>query len=143
MRHIVTPFLLAALVCLIMAGYDYLFVAPATPAPPFEIGQTEFSVGEIELGTHKLRTTINNPSKEPRRILGIASECAGNSCFTSTLETPVQVPPAGTFDLECELEVKAGGPIYAEVKIYLEENGIRTVTLRVTGTAVEAPHAPK
>ena len=143
MRYLVSFTLLAAGICLLMAGYDYFFVPPATPPPPFEIGQTEFSVGEVPLGTHKLRTTIGNPSTEPRRILGIAGECAGNSCFTSTLETPVQLPPVGSLELECELEVKAAGPIAAEFKIYLEENGIRTVTLRVTGTAVEAPRAPK
>ena len=78
-----------------------------------------------------------------RGDLGIAGQCTGNFCFTSVQSAPVLIPPNGSLVINCILEVKSPGPIDAEIKIYLEENGIRTVTLRVTGTAVEGPHAPK
>ncbi len=143
MRYAGTFFFIAAILCLAAAGYDYFFTQPAIPLPPFEIAQTEFAVGNAPTGTQLLRTKITNPSKEPRRVLGIVGQCIGNCCFMPLEGGPIIILPGSSFDLACELDVNRPGPIDAAIKIYLEENGIRTVTLRVTGTAVEAPHAPK
>ena len=131
--------LIAALGCLCMAGYEYFFAPPAAPPPPFEISQTEFPLGEVPLGSHTLQTTITNTSKEPRRILGSAGQCVANCCVKPLLESVLVVPPGGSVEIQCEVMASRPGPLEAEIKIYLEENGIRTVTLHVTGTAVEVP----
>ncbi len=143
MRTLSGLFLIAAFGCLLMAGYEYFFVPPAAPLPPFEISQTEFPLGEVPLGSHTFQTTITNPSNEPRRILGSAGQCVANCCVKPLLEEAIFVPPGGSADVQCEVMASRPGPLGAEIKIYLEENGIRTVTLHVTGTAVEVPRAPK
>lgn len=143
MRYAVAIFSIAALFSLILAGFDCLSTPPEAPPPPFKISRTEFAVGNVSLGTQLLHTSVANPSNEPRRILGINGQCSDNSCFGAVQEAPIIIPPGGTLNLDCELLVTRPGPIDAEIKIYLEENGIRTVTLRVTGTAVEAPRVPK
>ena len=143
MRFAGTCSLVVAMICLIGATYEFFFIPPTAPPPPFHITRTEFAADNVPPGTTPFRTTLTNPSKEPRRILGMAVQCVGNCCFKTVQDAPVLVSPGGSFDLDLELDVSRPGPIDAEIKIYLEENGIRTVTLRVTGTAVEAPRAPK
>ena len=70
-------------------------------------------------------------------------QCKGNCCFKSLQNALVIVAAGRSIEWNCEILVGEPGPIDAEIKIYLEENGIRTVTLRVSGNAVEAPRAPK
>lgn len=138
-----TPFVLVvALACSLMAGYEKYSSQPSAALRDFEIGQTDFALVDVPLGSHEFHTTITNPSAEPRRVLGISGQCTGNFCITSAQNPPMLIPPGGSLAINCVLEVKFPGPIDAEIRIYLEENGIRTVTLRVTGTAVEAPRAP-
>ena len=143
MRTIIAISLIAACSCLGFAVYEYVFESPAMPPPECEISHTDFDAGIVLIGTYKFQTTISNPSREPRRIIGFVDECKPTCCFSHLQDAPILIPPAGSIVIDCELLVKTSGSIDAEIKIYLEENGIRTVTLRVTGTAVEAPRAPK
>ena len=70
-------------------------------------------------------------------------QCKGNCCFESLRSAPIAVNPGGSIVWNCEILIGEPGAFDVEIKIYLEENGIRTVTLRITGTAVEAARAPK
>ncbi len=143
MRYSSLIFLLAALGCSVVAVYEKLRSAKPDGHRDFEIGQTDFALANVQFGSHESQTTITNPSAEPRRVLGIAGQCTGNFCISSAQSPPMLIQPGSSLALNCVLEVKSPSPIDAEIKIYLEENGIRTVTLRVTGNAVEAPRAPK
>lgn len=143
MRTLSLIFVVSAVVGLLAAGYDYFFVPPDAPPPPFEISQTDFPLGELEPQILVLQTTIRNASKEPRRILGTQGLCIANCCTKPLQDAAIVVPPGGSAEVRCKVLISLPGPIAAEFKIYLEDNGIRTVTLRVTGTAVEAPRAPK
>ncbi len=133
----------AALVCLCLASYDYFFVPLGAPPPSFQVSQTDFAVGEVSEEILTLQTTITNPDKEPRRILGMQGRCIANCCTKPLQDEAIVVPPGGSAEVKFQVVAGVPGPIAAEFLIYLEENGIRTVTLRVTGTAVEAPRAPK
>ena len=50
------------------------------------------------------------------------------------------MPAGATFEYHCELSLKRPGKFEGEMDIHLEDNGIRTVTLSVRGTAVEGNH---
>lgn len=55
------------------------------------------------------------------------------------------VPAGGTAEYPCELTVKQPGPFAADITLFLEDNGIRAVTVSVKGVAVAAegkPHDP-
>lgn len=48
-----------------------------------------------------------------------------------------------TFEYRCELDLKKPGPFECEMHIHLEDNGIRTVRVRVSGTVKgNPPDAP-
>lgn len=46
------------------------------------------------------------------------------------------VEPGTTFEYTCELSVKKPGPFEAPMTLFLEDNGIREVTLTVRGVGV-------
>ena len=53
------------------------------------------------------------------------------------------MPAGATFEYHCELSLKKPGKFDCEMDIHLEDNGIRTVHVRVTGTVKgEIPDAP-
>ena len=53
------------------------------------------------------------------------------------------MPAGATFEYHCELSLKKPGKFEGEMDIHLEDNGIRTVRVRVTGTVKgEIPDAP-
>ena len=55
----------------------------------------------------------------------------------------MSIPAGSTFEYHCELSLKKPGQFEGEMDIHLEDNGIRTVTVRVTGTVKgEIPDAP-
>ncbi len=66
-------------------------------------------------------------------------------CFSSEHPDQVTISAGETFHYRCELAVHEPGPFVAELTIFLEDNGIRevTVTVRGTGVAPRAGDAPK
>ena len=126
-----------------IAALEFYFAVPDVPPPPWTVDKTEFELGNVPSGKRVIGVTLSNTAEVSRRVLGMQDQCKGNCCFKSLQGAPVSVNPGGLIVWYCEILVGEPGPIDAEIKIYLEENGIRTVTLHVTGTAVEAPHAPK
>lgn len=48
------------------------------------------------------------------------------------------VPAGESVEYPCELSIKHPGPFEAEITLFLEDNGIREVTLSVKGVAVAA-----
>lgn len=59
----------------------------------------------------------------------------------------MSIPAGETFEYRCELQVKHPGPFEGELAIHLEDNGIRTVLVSVSGTVkgeiADAPPPPK
>ena len=55
------------------------------------------------------------------------------------------IPAGETFQYECELVVNEPGSFEAQIDIYMDENGLRKVTLTIRGVGVarEASDAPK
>lgn len=55
----------------------------------------------------------------------------------------MSIPAGETFEYHCELQLKRPGPFEGVMAIHLEDNGIRTVTIAVSGTVKgEIPDAP-
>ncbi len=55
----------------------------------------------------------------------------------------MSIPAGATFEYRCELDLKRPGPFEGMMNIHLEDNGIRTVTVAVSGTVKgEIPDAP-
>ena len=53
------------------------------------------------------------------------------------------MPAGDTFEYRCELTLMRPGPFESVMDIHLEDNGIRTVRIRVSGTVMgEVPNAP-
>lgn len=133
----------AVLACLLLAAFECYPVSDSPDSAQFQVSQTSFDFNLEPLGKHLIVTTITNPSNKERRIIGMEGQCRGLNCIKPLRDTPLNVAAFGAVDIECEVLLGRPGPIDIEIKLYLEENGIRTVTLRVTGTAVEGPRAPK
>ena len=125
------------------AGVDYVCKDSDSPLPPFLVSQTEFALSGVPAGDRELVVHFTNPAKTPRSIIGIREACEKNCCYFSKHYGPIAVGAGETAEYRVLLRVYRKGEFEAEINIYLEENGIRTVTLHVTGTAVEAPRAPK
>lgn len=109
----------------------------------FDVGQVNFILGEVPTGSRIITVEITNRADVPRRILGAEGQCRATGCFQPLQDTPVILQPGESVKFLCELTIVRHGMIDITLDVYLEENGIRTVTLHVTGTAVEAPRAPQ
>jgi hypothetical protein len=125
----------AALGLLAWAAYSAR-QSPPGPEPGFVVAPTEHDLGSVPLGDRVVTFTITNPAAGPRRILGAAGGCWGAVCFDSKHSTQIVIPAGETFTYECELSVGQARPFEAKIDLYLEDNGLRTVTLTVRGVGV-------
>ena len=138
-----SAFTIGCIGCLLASAAVAYWDRPSPLDPEFLVEPAEFELADLPLGRYELVVRITNPALIPRRIVGLKEYCAADTCCASKHPDQITIPPGATFEYHFELLVKRLGPIDTGMDIYFEENGIRTVTLRVTGTAVEAPRAPR
>jgi len=112
------------------------FHARPGPDPVCFVTPTEYELGTVPVGDRVVTFAITNPAGKPRQIVGLAEGCWASVCFSSKHPDQITIPAGETFHYECELSIKEAGPFSAQVEIYLEEDGLRTVPLTVRGTAV-------
>ncbi len=62
----------------------------------------------------------------PRNIKIVnASTCCGQNCvFGVSQEFPVDVPPGGTFDIECEVLPSGQGEVSGVVRVFVDDLGL-------------------
>ncbi len=61
-----------------------------------------------------------------------------NCCFRAKHHSQVTILAGQTAEYPCELTVHKPGPFESEMVLFLEDNGIREVTLTVRGVGVAA-----
>ena len=60
-----------------------------------------------------------------------------NCCFSSKHREQITVPAGGTFEYGVKLSVKEPGKFESGLRLWFEDNGIRSVDIGVRGVAVE------
>jgi hypothetical protein len=126
---------------------------------PLAAANAELSVfhGDVEAKTAEIRCEIGrcevsqpapfvirlcNSTSQPRRIIGVASCCGDNCCYDSRTVNPTVVPAHGQVDYACDLFISREGPFSADIRLYLDDGGLRRVTFVVEGVGVIGPVEP-
>lgn len=140
------PRLLAALAVLACGYAAYLATKSgepeAAPAPQAaRVADTDRDLGDVPANTVRdVAFVITNPTSKPVRVVGSSGKCGYNCCFTMKhLEgEQVVVPPGGTANYVYEVSVRGPGPFDIDSELFLDDDGLRAVPLKVRGTVVEA-----
>jgi hypothetical protein len=86
---------------------------------------------------------IVNPSDQTRRVVGAVLTCGTTACFAPKQPIPFEIPPKGSAAIVFSLDLREPGPFELEVPLYLEDAGLRQLTVKVTGNALPAAPAKK
>lgn len=105
-----------------------------TPDPPFEVEAVR-DLGVVPLGVVPVTFSITNPASRSRRVIGYIDGCKVN-CIRAIQEDQITIPAGETFAYPCELTIRQPGTFEVEMRLLLEDNCVREVTLTVRGTAV-------
>lgn len=120
--------------------------SPSGPPPALEVENTEQDLGEVPIQQDNVvRTSIVNSSDAPARVLCVAQACGSNCCFRPLNDEPIVVPPGDTVVFEWGISVPGPGPFEASAPLYVDDNGLRTILLKVRGSGVPRGkrHEPK
>ena len=91
----------------------------------------------MPVGVRTITVSVTNPADRPRRVIGITEGCRpGGCCWKAVRAGQVSVAPGQTVPYELELTVGQPGPFETNVELYLEDKGIKAVSLTFRGTAV-------
>ncbi len=123
----------AAVACAGLAAYEYSRPEPG-PEPAWVVTPEVAELGAVPLGEHVVAFEMTNPADRPRRIVGLNEGCQGGVCLRSRHHDQITVPAGGTFRYECDVKVREPGPFDLQIAVFLEDGGIRTVTLAARGT---------
>ena len=104
---------------------------------PFVVNETNRDLGEVESGESEVVFPFTNPDSQPRRILGCNEACGRNCCMKSKHRGQVTVQPGETYNYIFHLRV-GPGEFGMTMTMYVEENGIRTVELPISGIGIPA-----
>lgn len=126
----------AAVVCAALAVVEYRRENP-DPEPPWAVTPDVAELGTVGQGEHVVAFEMTNPAARPRRIVGLNEGCQGGVCLRSKHHGQIEVPAGGTFRYECVVRVGEPGPFDLKIVVFLEDAGIRTVTLAARGTGRE------
>ncbi len=123
----------AAVACAALAAYEYFRPEPG-PEPAWVVTPEVAELGTVPVGEHVVAFEMTNPADRPRRIVGLNEGCQGGVCLLSRHHEQITVPAGGTFRYECDVKVRQPGPFDLQIAVFLEDGGIRTVTLAARGT---------
>lgn len=123
-----------AAVLLVAAAWQYA-QPPEQRTLSFET--TELDLGEVAAGEEMVVTfrAVNSGSR-PRQILNISPRCSLNCCFLAKKEGWMEVPANGQVDYEVEVKTYRPGQFGVETVLFIDDNGLRQVPVKVIGTAV-------
>jgi hypothetical protein len=137
----------AAVACGAFAAVEYCREQRSPePEPAWTVTPEAYDLGEVPFGERVVVFEITNPADRPREIVGLTEQgCIDGICLISGHQGRVTVPAGGTFRYECTVRVRSPGPFERQILVYLDEGGIRTVTLaaRGTGRAADATPPPR
>jgi hypothetical protein len=111
---------------------------PADATPRLEIENPVIELGELK--SHETVTfdvRITNRSALPGRVLNVSRSCDLGGCFDSTIDGPVEVAPGGSVTYPVRFAPSGSGPFEAQVRMFLDDGGMRQVKVTVRGVARE------
>jgi hypothetical protein len=108
------------------------------PTGGLHIEEADIDLGEVPIRQdYSVTTRVHNPSHRPARILNVAQGCAEGFCFRSIDgPEPVLVSAGSTVEYSWLLSVPDVGPFEGQVPLYVDDGGLRTITLTVRGKGV-------
>jgi hypothetical protein len=122
---------------LLLAGLWFAFrIDGMTPQDALVIEEPEKDLGRLLPGTHDVDFRVRNTSGKPLRIIGLDSGCTTNCCYRFRDLQQVVVPPHGVAACWIELKVSRPEPFKAQMRLFLEDRGIRIVPITVKGVGI-------
>ncbi len=130
------------LAIILLAASAYLYCIQNDGVEQTLLLTAEKDIGEVSTYTKTLvNFTITNPSKRTRRIISGTGTCNVQGCLTPLVEGQILVEAGATHEYTCELTLRKIGTFEIPITVYLEDNGLRTITLTAQGVAI-APEVP-
>ena len=87
-------------------------------------------------GAITVEVKIRNRDAEPHRIVGIEEVCGEAGCVRARHTEPMIVPPRGEVTYSFDIRTYKEGPFEMPVVVFLDDGGMRKVTIVVTGESV-------
>lgn len=109
---------------------------------PLDVRCDHLELGKILVGRHDVAFQIHNPNQQPRHVVGVSECCFANCCVGPKAQQQVEVEPGATQTYVCYIRVKSAGPFEAPITLYLDDDGLREVTLTVRGVGVAPAQEP-
>lgn len=92
---------------------------------------------EVVVGSNRIRMAVSNSSCERTVVLlGSYSGCADNCCYSPANSARITILPGSEAMYECDLKVYSAGPFAAKAELFVDEGGLRTYLVPLTGTAI-------
>lgn len=120
-----------------LAGWSYFTEHRPPPPPGLEVDAV-VELGDVVI--HKpfpVVTRARNTSHWPARILNVGSGCGPRCCYRPLQEGPIEVPPGGKAEYRWEATIVGAGPFEAQVPMFLDDGGLRNVTILLRGNGVK------
>lgn len=98
-------------------------------------------LGAISLGTHIVDFEIfNSSTNKSKTLLNISYTCGKSGCISveGWNDQSVTIPPGGKISLPCRVALFAPGPFEFGLPVFVEDGGLREISLVVKGTSVSA-----
>lgn len=131
--------LVTALGLCVAAGYDRMTRAEwVTPGETVSAPKT-LDVGEIAVGVEiELAVPLFNNSDDVKEAYGFAPVCNETACYSSkVVGERCALPPGQAVRCVCYFKVVSAGPFRVPVRLIVNDGGVRTVEVVVTGVALE------
>jgi hypothetical protein len=114
-----------------------------TPATILELDTPSINYGSLPSGDAEVKVRIHNRSTtRTARIIHVGTGCKINCCYKPKEIDPVEIAPGQSLDYPYII-MFGPGPFEATVPVFVDDGGLRTLSLEIRGTGIEvAPHAP-
>lgn len=145
MLRSVALFLVVVSLALAVGG-GYLALVPQPKPSGLVLDDADRDVGNVPLGEREVTLRIANRSDRPAQVQWPAGNCGLNACIGLKQSSRLVVPPGETVELPLTLDVRSPGPFDLTGTLYLIDNELRIVPIRVRGVGVASggePHERK
>ncbi|MFQ3650574.1 MAG: hypothetical protein SNJ75_09590 [Gemmataceae bacterium] len=140
--------LVSGIALLAGAGYFYALERGQPPVDAADSGTLELDTSSIDYGSlpsgeAEVKVRIHNRSTtRTARIVHVGTGCKINCCYKPKAIDPVEIAPGQSLDYPYII-MFGPGPFEATVPVFVDDGGLRTLSLEIRGTGIEvAPHAP-
>ena len=131
-RFLSTAFLLTGLG--LVGAAAFWFWLPARPAPRAFIPDAERELSDcVPNVPTELSFRVVNSTSHTVSIIGLGPMCGTNACFSTNQAVPFDIPAGASGIVMGEVKTNRTGPFDANMNIYVDDDGLRTLTVRASG----------